>query len=268
MSRRPSACAAVLSASVLSASVLSGCGAPASGPSSAAPTVPANVSCSGPSVGGTERGVDIGGKRGIKGQKGASTDSTGIVAHGTCKIVGVPDAASLAVTIRVQAPTVRLAVDGVNGKAGVAITILKSKGVAPSDIGGNTMKVVPVGSRLLRSATGIGGVQITGYAATETITASLHDLATAGPTISQVTDSTGDSGKISVNYFVADDRALRDEARTAAIAQAQANARQLAGDSGVALGQLASLAEMGDEADPAQAGMYQESVDMVFALDS
>jgi hypothetical protein len=258
---------AILSAALL----VAGCGGagsdPGSDPPAAAASVPANVDCSGPSAWGSERGVDIGGKRTIKGQKGASDQVSGIVAHGTCKIVGVPDTAMLSAAVRVQAPTVRLAVDGVNGKADAAFGILTSKGVMPAEIHTGDMQVVPVGSPLLRSATGIGGVQITGYAATRTLTATLHDLTTAGPTISLITDSTGDSGEVEVSYYVADDRALREQARTAAIQQAQANARQLAADSGVALGDLASVAEIGDATDPTRAGMYEESVDMVYAVD-
>jgi uncharacterized protein YggE len=60
---------------------------------------------------------------------------------------------------------------------------------------------------------------------------------------------------------------MRDQARAAAIQRAQANARELAADSGVALGSLASLAEMQDSADPKQAGAFQETVDMVYAVD-
>ncbi len=263
MSRCWPASLALLSAGL----VLAGCGGPPSDRSSAAAPVPANVDCSGPSVGGSELGVDVGGKRTIKGQKGASEAASGIVAHGTCTIVGVPDTAALSVIIRVEAPTVRLAFDGANARSDAAATILKSKGVAPADMRFGTTRVVPVGGALLRSATGIGGVQITGYAATRTITATLHDLATAGPTISLVADSTGDSGKIQVSYYVADDRALREQARTAAIQRAQVNARQLAADSGVALGDLAALAEIHDDADPNQSGRYQETVDMVYAVD-
>lgn len=259
-----------LSAGLSVAMLLAACAAPApdtaTDGATAAP-LPANVQCSGPSAGGAELGVDIGGKRTIKGQKGASDNVSGIVAHGTCTIVGAPDTALLSVIVRVQAPTVRLAYDGANAKADAAITILKGKGVAPADIGGGSARVVPVGSRLLRSATGIGGVQITGYAATRTITATLHDLATAAPTISMVTDSTGDSGKVQVSYYVSDDRALREQARAAAIQRARLNARQLAADSGVALGDLAALAEIRDIADPAESGKYEETVDVVYAVD-
>ena len=254
---------AMLSAALLAA----GCSAPTSDAPTAAAPLPANIDCSGPSVGGAELGVDVGGKRSIKGQKGASDAASGIVAHGSCTIVGTPDTAMLTVLVRVQAPTVRLAVDGANGKADAATTILKSKGVAQADIGGNSLRVVPVGSQLLRSATGVGGVQITGYAAVRTITATLHDLAAAGPIVSLVTDQTGDSGEVQVSYYVADDRAIRDQARAAAIQRAASNARELAADSGVALGTLASLAEMKDAPDPHEAGAYQETVDVVYAVD-
>jgi uncharacterized protein YggE len=121
-----------------------------------------------------------------------------------------------------------------------------------------------VGSPVLRSATGVGGVQITGFVATETVTATLHDVAAAGRIVSLVTDSTGDSGTVQVTYTVADDRSVREQARTAAIHQAQANARRLAADAGVALGDIASLAEMRDTA--TSSGTFQESVDMVYAV--
>lgn len=274
MSRAWPASVARLSAGLsvgLSAGILvAGCAAPAPDATADGATpasLPANVSCSGPSVGGAELGVDIGGKRTIKGQKGASDNVSGIVAHGTCTIVGAPDTGLLSVIVRVQAPTVRLAYDGVNAKADAATTILKSKGVAAADIRGGTTRVMPVSSPLLRSATGIGGVQITGYAATRTIAATLHDLTTAAPTISLVTDSTGDSGEVQVSYYVADDRGLREQARAAAIQRARFNARQLAADSGVALGDLAALAEIRDAADPAERGRYEETVDMVYAVD-
>jgi hypothetical protein len=258
----------MLSAAALStAGLLAGCSVPAADAATAPSALPSNIDCSGPSVGGSELGVDVGGKRTIKGQKGASESASGIVAHGSCTIVGTPDTAMLTVLVRVQAPTERAAVDGANAKAGAATTILTSKGVAQGDIGGDSLRVVPVASQLLRSATGIGGVQITGYAAIRTITATLHDLTAAGPIVSLVTDQTGDSGKVQVAYYLADDRGLRDQARAAAIQRAQANARELAADSGVALGSLASLAEMQDAPDPKQAGAYQETVDMVYGVD-
>jgi hypothetical protein len=43
--------------------------------------------------------------------------------------------------VRVQAPTVRLAANGVVAKADAATAILKSKGVGPADTGGGAMRV-------------------------------------------------------------------------------------------------------------------------------
>ena len=68
----------------------------------------------------------------------------------------------------------------------------------------------------------------------------LHDVSTAGGVISSVIDTAGDSGQVQVSYSIANDSALRAQARAAAVRSAQDSAKSMADAAGETLGQLIS----------------------------
>ena len=227
MLRGLSAPALVLSGALL----LTGCSNMNLGTSSSSSStaLPANTSCSAGSSGASK----------------APTNSAGVAAgllvHGSCTVVGAPDTATVTTLVQVQAVTARSALDQTTGKADAVVGGLKGKGVSPQDIRGGSLVVTPVFSPVITSPTGVGGNRVTGFIASKSITAVLHDVSTAGSVISSVIDTAGDSGQVQVSYSIADDSALRSQARAAAIRSAQDSAKAMADAAGEALGQLISI---------------------------
>ena len=228
MLRGLSAPALVLSGALL----LTGCSnlnLGTSSSSSSSTALPANTSCS----------------AGSNGTAKAPTNSSGVAAgllvHGSCTVVGAPDTATVTTLVQVQAITARSALDQTTGKADAVVGGLKGKGVSPQDIRGGSLTVSPVFSPVITSPTGVGGTRVTGFVASKSITAVLHDVSTAGAVISSVIDTAGDSGQVQVSYSIADDSALRSQARAAAIRSAQDSAKSMADAAGEALGQLISI---------------------------
>lgn len=175
----------------------------------------------------------------------ASGSATGIVAHGSCTLVGVPDTATAMITVQMQAVTARAALDAAGAKADAVIGGIKAKGVNPQDIRAGEIQIIPVFSPIISSPlTGVGGTRVTGFVAARGITATLRDIASSGPVIQAITDSAGDSGTVQVTYSISEDATLRTQARASAIRQAQNEAKQMAGAAGVTLGQLVSITDV------------------------
>jgi len=228
MLRGLSAPALVLSGALL----LTGCSNMNLGTSSSSSStaLPANTSCSAGGNGST-----------TKAPTNSAGVSAGLLVHGSCTVVGAPDTATVTTLVQVQAITARAALDQTTGKADAVVGGLKGKGVSPQDIRGGSLVVTPVFSPVITSPTGVGGTRVTGFVASKSITAVLHDVSTAGSVISSVIDTAGDSGQVQVSYSIADDSALRAQARSAAIRSAQDSAKSMAEAAGEALGQLISI---------------------------
>lgn len=228
MLRGLSAPALVLSGALL----LTGCSNMNLGTSSSSSStaIPANTSCSSGSNGSA-----------TKAPTNSAGVSAGLLVHGSCTVVGAPDTATVTTLVQVQAITARSALDQTTGKADAVVGGLKGKGVSPQDIRGGSLVVSPVFSPVITSVTGVGGTRVTGFIASKSITAVLHDVSTAGSVISSVIDTAGDSGQVQVSYSIADDSALRAQARAAAIRSAQDSAKAMADAAGEALGQLISI---------------------------
>jgi hypothetical protein len=238
MLRGLSAPALVLSGALL----LTGCSNMNLGTSSSStsPTaLPANTSCS---AGGNGSST--------KAPTNSAGVSAGLLVHGSCTVVAAPDTATVTTLVQVQAVTARSALDQTTGKADAVVGGLKGKGVSPQDIRGGSLVVTPVFSPVITSITGVGGTRVTGFIASKSITAVLHDVTTAGSVISSVIDTAGDSGQVQVSYSVGDDSALRAQARAAAIRSAQDSAKSMADAAGEALGQLISINDVTAVASP------------------
>ena len=245
MLRGLSAPALVLSGTLL----LTGCSNMNLGTSSSSSStaLPANTSCSAGSSGTA------------KAPTNSSGVSAGMLVHGTCTVVGAPDTATVTTLVQVQAVTARSALDATTGKADAVVGGLKGKGVSPQDIRGGSLVVTPVFSPVITSPTGVGGTRVTGFVASKSITAVLHDVSTAGSVISSVIDTAGDSGQVQVSYSIADDSALRAQARAAAIRSAQDSAKSMADAAGEALGQLISINDVTSAPSPTEPAAQSSS---------
>ena len=121
---------------------------------------------------------------------------------------------------------------------------------------------------------------------TNTLTAELHDFATAGSVLDALTSAAGNATRIdSVTFSLRDPRKIEDTARTDAVHQAVSHARSMAQAAGERLGPVCSLTDQSSSdyapsafgaerassaaAVPLQPGTQQESaqITLVYALE-
>jgi uncharacterized protein YggE len=170
---------------------------------------------------------------------------SGIVAHGSCSVVGVPDTATLLINVETQGPTARAATDAANGRADAVIGALRGKGLQQNDVRAGQLLVNPIVSPVISSpVTGVGGTRITGFTASRLISATVRTIASAAAITSTVLDTAGDAGRVQLSYSIANDETLRAQARTAAVKVATEKARNMAEAAGTTLGQLVSITEV------------------------
>lgn len=76
------------------------------------------------------------------------------------------------------------------------------------------------------------------------LTATLHDISTAGALIDAVGAAAGDAVRVNgISFSIDDDSALRAQARADAVHRAQAQAQQMAEAAGAQLGAIHSITE-------------------------
>jgi uncharacterized protein YggE len=159
-----------------------------------------------------------------------------ITVTGTGTVTGAPDELKLSLETDAQAASVSAAL----GKANRAMTAVRdaltADHVAPADLQTSGLSVqVQYDSRST----------ITGYTVSESLTAELHGLATAGQVITDAIDAGGDTVRVNdVQLDLADQSAtLMAKARAKAITDARDRAGQYATAAGMRLGQVLSISE-------------------------
>lgn len=161
----------------------------------------------------------------------------GITTRGLGMVTRAPDTVTIVIGVQTRAQSAKAALEANTDKATALINVLKSKGVAPADLQTSQLSVNPTSD----STTG----RITGYEVTNQVTAKLHDIGAAGGIIDAAADVAGDTVRLQqLSFSIADDSAARAQARTNAVRQAQAHAKQMADGAGVRLGQIRSITEV------------------------
>ncbi|MGQ0483192.1 MAG: SIMPL domain-containing protein [Pseudonocardia sp.] len=159
----------------------------------------------------------------------------GIVGRGEGKVTGNPDTATLVLGVQTQAPSAQAALDANSGRANAVIAMLKGRGVKPEDIRTSELSISP-----LYGGTG----KISGYQVSNQVTVTLRDIPAAGRIIDAAAAAAGDAIRVQqLSFSIADDSALRDQARDAAAKAAKAKAEKMAEALGVSLGPLISATE-------------------------
>src|SRR5579875_318136 len=152
---------------------------------------------------------------------------------GTGTVTGTPD--EMTVTIGVQATGIHAAdaLQEDNARARAVQAALMRDGVGSADMQTSDLS-------LYQQDPSSGG----GYQAQDTITATLRQLGSAGAAIDDAIAAAGDAGRLEgVSFAFSDDSSLLARARQAAVADARAQAEQLAAAAGDTLGGLVSLSE-------------------------
>jgi uncharacterized protein YggE len=182
---------------------------------------------------------------------GATAGATGpgtITTVGTGTVSGTPDEMTVSIGVQTAGVHAASALQEDNSVSRAVQAALSKDGVSSADIQTS-------GLSLYQQDPSSGG----GYQAEDSITAVIRHLGSAGSAIDDAVAAAGDAGRLEgVSFAFSDDSSLMSRARQAAVADARAQAQQLATAAGVTLGSLQSLS--GSQQSP---GPYPVSVGTV-----
>jgi uncharacterized protein len=155
---------------------------------------------------------------------------------GVGSVSGTPDMLTINLGVRTQAQTAGAALDEASTKAQSLIDTLQKAGVAAVDIVTTDVSVWPQYDN--------NGRHVTGYEASNTVSAKLRDLSKAGAVIDAAAGAVGDAITLGgLSFGIEDTSALYAQARELAVKQAHTQADQLAKAAGGSLGPVISIDE-------------------------
>jgi uncharacterized protein YggE len=159
--------------------------------------------------------------------------------RGVGRVTAVPDTLNLTMGVQTQDTSAKAALAANNDKTNALLKTLKSKGVAAKDLQTVDLSIQPNYAP--------NSMQITGYQVTNTVRATLHNLATAGGVVDAAANAVGDAVRLQqVGFSIGDDTAVRSAARSQAVHQAQAQAEQMAKAAGAKLDRIRTITEVPD----------------------
>ncbi len=169
---------------------------------------------------------------------GCNSSQPRLTVQGTGQADGTPDVLTAVFGFSSTAASATAALNQDNAEVNQALLALSSNGVAPSDVQTTGLTLAP-------QYVYPNGVQTrNGFAATNTVTATLRDAATAGDAIDAVVNAAGDAATInSLNFSFANPAQVEDQARSRAVHQAVAHAGAMAEAAGRRLGPVCSLTD-------------------------
>ena len=158
--------------------------------------------------------------------------------HGV--VEGQPDTLTLSLGVSVQGPTVSAAISGMEASAQAVITQLVASGVDKSDIQTTQLSVNP---------TYDNHSHLTGFNASNEVSADLHQMSRAGAVIDAAARAAGSAISLGgVAFSIQNSSQLVRAARKQAVQAAADQARQLAAAAGVKLGAVKSITETNENA--------------------
>lgn len=162
-------------------------------------------------------------------------DAPGISTEATGTVTGTPDTVTVVLGVQTQAPDANTALEDNTAKASAVIGQLTGHGIADEDIQTSDLSV---------DAQHGPDHTVTGYQVTNQVTATVHEISKAGTLIDAAAGAAGDAIRVrNTSFSIADDSDLRAQARSEAVAQAKAQAQQIADAAGVDLGGVRSITE-------------------------
>ncbi len=161
-----------------------------------------------------------------------------LTVQGTGQGSGAPDVLTAVFGFSTTAGSSAAALAQNNDKVAQALQALAASGVGKADMQTTGLNLSA------QYAYPHGVPTLTGYQATETISATLRHLSTDGSAIDAVVTATGDAAQVnSLSFSFGDPAAVQDKARTAAVHQAVAHAEAMAAAAGRTLGPVCSLTD-------------------------
>lgn len=182
------------------------------------------------------------------GYVGAGVSATNTISvSGEGEVFAVPDIASFSVTVREDALEVADAQAEATKKANDIIAFLRAQGIEERDIKTENYSVSPryewQEAATCRAGYCPPGKQVlAGYEVYQSLLVKVRDTKKAGDILSGV-GNLGVSEVSGLSFTIDDDEALKADARAKAIADAEAKAKQLAGDLGVSLVRIVGFSE-------------------------
>ena len=159
-----------------------------------------------------------------------------ITVTGTGMVRGTPDVLQLTMGVDSHAKSAGEALNRNSSAARRLITVLRAAGVASADIQTTNLSLSPIYDD--------AGNTVIGYAVSNQVTASIHDIANAGRVVDAAARVAGNEIVVDGLVFTFDDDTkIVEQARTDAVRRARLQATQLAKAAGVQLGNLLSLSE-------------------------
>ncbi|MFO0718673.1 MAG: SIMPL domain-containing protein [Candidatus Paceibacterota bacterium] len=196
-------------------------------------------------------GIHIVKSLGSSGHKGGygETKNT-IVVAGKGEVIAIPDIATINFSVVEQATTVSEAQNKATAKMNKALDTLKGLGVEEKDVKTIDYSAYPRYEYLsqvctMYSCPPSGTQKLIGYEVRQSIMVKIRNIADAGKILGNIGE-TGVSDISGLNFTVDDQDAKVREARKSAIDDAKEQAKQLAKDLGVRLGDIVSFNESGN----------------------
>ena len=206
-----------------------------------------------------------------------------LTVQGTGQATGTPDLLTIVVQVDTTGPSATAALAADNQEASGVVAAFTTGGVAQKDIQTSGLSLQP------QYAYPKGIPTLTGYQVTNSITATLRDIAKAGTTIDGVVGVAGNAVQIeSIGFSSSNPSVIEDQARARAATQAVLRAKSLAKGAGSSLGPVCSVTDQtqitnsstnvgfasaspasGDVAVPIESGSQTQSaqVSLVYALE-
>jgi uncharacterized protein YggE len=205
----------------------------------------------------------------VAAQSAAATPLRTISVAGQGVVSGTPDMAQVQIGVVTTAKTADAALAQNSTQTKAMLDKLKALKIDARDLQTSGFSIYPTYDS--------SGTTITGYQVGNTVTVTIRDLATAGTLLDEVVVA-GANSVGGISFGIADTSALMNDARKAAVADAQARAATLATAAGLKVGDVISISEsasyspmpvmaaadmaMGREAVPIQPGQQQITVDI------
>lgn len=172
------------------------------------------------------------------GAQQTTTDSSGIFVSGTGKVRIKPNIATTSIGVEITAGTLAEATTQANAKMNAVIEKLKGLGIAEKDIQTTNYGIYPV-TQPPKSG---GTLTISGYRVNNQVSVTIRKIDDVGKVLDAVV-AAGANNIYGISFGVDDPTPYQQQARAAAIKDAQDKAAQLAKAANVTLGRVLSINE-------------------------
>ena len=164
------------------------------------------------------------------------TGAANVTVDGDATMLGTPDLLTLQLGVQTEAPSAAAALRSNATKATALVSALEADGVPAKDLQTSGLSVQPLYNA--------SGQKITGYQVSNMVTVTTSNLGGAGALIDDAANAAGNAIRVdNISFSLKDDTALSDQARAAAVRQAEGQAQLMATAAGMSLGHLCSLVD-------------------------